>query len=254
MKYKRTGFIIQARLGASRLPNKIILPFYRGQSIIEILIERFKELYSDIPFIIATSTNKTDDKLTDILLNLRVKVYRGSENNVLDRFIEAAKFHNFDNIIRICADNPFLDIKGTIGLLEQHLENLNDYTGYKVNGDIPSIKSHLGLWGEIVSLEALKKVKGFTEKQIYHEHVTNFIYENINKFKVKLIDAPEIVFNRNDIRLTVDTKEDFDVSKEIYAKLADSNKTLELNNIIKIIDKNPKYLETMKSQIKLNSK
>jgi len=256
LKYKKTGIIIQARLGSTRLPNKIILPFYKELSIIEILINKLKKNYYDIPFIVATSVNRADDKLTEMLQRKLIKVFRGSENNVLERFIDAARSNKFDHIIRVCADNPFFDIKGTVELLDKHFESLSDYTGFKVSGDMPSIKSHLGLWGEVVTLKALEKVLNTTDKKIYLEHVTNFIYENKDSFAVNLINAPEILFGRKDIRLTVDTQEDFDMSKEIYSKLVASIKSQDARPemIAKFLDKNPKYLEVMKRQIVKNSK
>ena len=73
--------------------------------------------------------------------------YRGSEEDVLERFIGAAREYDFHNLIRICADNPFLDVKGTVSLLNFHLENQNDYTGYKLSNGLPSIKSHSGSLG-----------------------------------------------------------------------------------------------------------
>jgi spore coat polysaccharide biosynthesis protein SpsF len=256
LKYKRTGIIIQARLGSTRLPNKIMLPYYKGSSIIEILTERLRENYRDIPFIVATSTNQSDDRLADMLEKKLIRVFRGSENNVLERFIEGAFTFKFDNIIRICADNPFLDIKGTMELVDEHFKSMSDYTGYKVKGDIPSIRSHSGLWGEVVSLKALQKVLTFTNKKIYLEHVTNYIYENKDVFNVNLVKAPENLCERDDIRLTVDTKEDFEMNKEIFSKIVLGNKTQDIRPaaILKFLDKNTSYLELMKKQILKNSK
>ena len=256
MKYRKTGIIIQARLGATRLPNKIILPYYKGLSIIELLIDKLKTNYSDIPFVVATTESRNDDRLVDMLQKKLMKVYRGSENDVLERFIGAAKVYKFDNIIRVCADNPFFDFEGTISLLNKHFESLSDYTGYAVQGEIPSIKSHLGLWGEVVTLKALEKANSLTKEKLYHEHVTNYIYENNNEFHVNLIKAPEILFERKDIRLTVDTKEDFEMSKEIYERLVSNIKYQDSKpeDIVRFLDRNKKYLEIMKAQIYKNSK
>ena len=243
-------------MGSTRLPNKIILPYYKDISIIEILINKLKENYYDIPFVVATSINRTDDRLAEMLQKKLIKVFRGSENNVLERFIDAAKSHRFDHIIRICADNPFFDIKGTVELLDKHFETLSDYTSYKVKGDLPSIKSHLGLWGEVVTLKALEKAIQSTDKKIYLEHVTNYIYENKKSFNVNLISAAEIIINRDDIRLTVDTKEDFEMSKELFGKLVSGIKYKDIRPeaIVRYLDKNPKYIEVMKKQILKNSK
>lgn len=257
MKDRKTGIIIQARLGSSRLPNKIILPYYRNYSIIELLVAKLRMGYSDIPFVIATTESRGDDLLADKLERMLVKVYRGSEHNVLKRFIDCARLYKFENIIRICADNPFIDIKGTLGLLKIHLQMLNDYTGYQIEGNLPSIKSHLGLWGEIVRLKSLEKVSVLTNKKIYQEHVTNYIYEHKEAFNVFLQDAPKAIYSRNDIRLTVDTKEDFETSREIYEKLLtlhrESDK-IRHEDIVSFLDKNKQYLSLMNQEIKRNSK
>jgi spore coat polysaccharide biosynthesis protein SpsF len=260
MKYEGTGIIIQARLGSTRLPEKIILPFYRDVSLIELLIDKIQNEAKGFSFVVATTTGSKDDLLAEMLEENDINVYRGSEENVLERFIGAARENEFHNLIRICADNPFLDVKGTVSLLNIHLENQNDYTGYKLANGLPTIKSHLGLWGEAVSLKALEKAESLSgdaqtnKRNIYREHVTNFIYENKDKFKVSLIAAPELLSTREDIRLTVDTMEDFEMSKEIYSQLQDVKINFENKDIVKLIDSNPRYLEGMKEQIKKNIK
>src|SRR5690554_6264340 len=112
------GIIIQARLGSKRLPNKMLLPFYKEKGVFEILIEKLKVHFSSIPIILATSLETTDDPLIAICEKHNLYFYRGSESNVLERFIDTAKHFKISKIIRICADNPFLDF--------DELENLKN--------------------------------------------------------------------------------------------------------------------------------
>ncbi len=113
----QTGIIIQARTGSTRLPNKMILPFYNGKGILQILLERIKKKYNNqYTIILATTTNKNDEKIAEIGEKTGVEIYRGSENDVLKRFINAALSYNIFGIIRVCADNPLLDVN--------HIENL----------------------------------------------------------------------------------------------------------------------------------
>ena len=101
------GIILQARTGSTRMPEKVILPFYQEQSILDLLLEKVKKL--GVQVVLATTINPFDDRICALAGNHNVPVFRGSENDVLDRFIQAAQQYSFSKIIRVCADNPFLD-------------------------------------------------------------------------------------------------------------------------------------------------
>ncbi len=250
-----TGIIIQVRAGSARMPGKMILPFYEGKSIIELIIDRFiSEIDNNLPLIIATTENPIDDKIENIVSQKKTNLFRGSESDVLLRFIRAAEKYDVDTIIRICADNPLIDIKGTMALTSMPAISEWDYIGYKIKGERPTILTHSGFWGEVVTLSALKKVHEQTTNLIYREHVTNFIHQQPEKFRVKLVNAPGFLFSRDDIRLTVDTKEDFAMMQEIYGKLVEDHIPMEPEQIIRWIDKHPAYLKLMNKQIELNKK
>ena len=123
-----TGIIIQARTGSTRLPNKIFLPFYKEKGILELIIDRIKNSI-DLPIVIATTEKSKDDKIVELAGEKEIACFRGSELNVLNRYIKTAEKFNFSNIIRICADNPFLDIEDLIVLSKQ--ENSFDYSCLK---------------------------------------------------------------------------------------------------------------------------
>jgi spore coat polysaccharide biosynthesis protein SpsF len=233
----------------------MILPFYKGQSMIELTMERFtSELNNNIPFIIATTDNPIDDEIESIAKRKKIKCFRGSENDVLDRFIRAADKFNLDKVIRVCADNPLIDIKGTGALTSFYESGEWDYLGYKVKGDKPTILTHSGFWGEVVTLSALKRVFKVTTEPVYREHVTNYIYQHPEKFKVKLICTPEYMFHRDDVRFTVDTKEDFEMMKEIYDRLVEENVPFAPEYIVNWLDRHPVYIGMMKKQIEQNKK
>ena len=105
------GIIIQARLGSTRLPGKVLKPFHGDKCILDIILDKLHQA-SDAQVIVATSTSKDNDALVEHLERNGELVYRGSENDVLDRFIKAAKEFHIDGIIRICSDNPFIDPDG----------------------------------------------------------------------------------------------------------------------------------------------
>jgi spore coat polysaccharide biosynthesis protein SpsF len=233
----------------------MILPFYKDKSILEVLIDRFKrEIKNKIPYIIATTVNPVDDKIQEVCERYAINYFRGPEDDVLLRFIQASEKFNFEYIIRICADNPLLDISGTLDLLKQINLTRMDYAGFKMKNTMPSILSHLGFWGEVVSLNALKKAHNSTNELFFREHVTNYIYRNTEQFHVELVDVPGKLGNREDLRLTVDTQADFEMLQDIYLKLMQQNISLDPVNIVNFLDRNSEYLEMMKKLIDQNKK
>lgn len=246
-------FIVQARTGSTRLPNKIIRPFFNGNSILELLIEKLKQV-DDTQIIIATSENRNCDPIEDIATKSNVLCYRGSENDVLHRFIMASQEFNADKIIRICSDNPFLELKSLIELVNTAQSDLgHDYISFNIGGS-PSIKTHYGFWGEYTTLSTLKKVELITNEKLYHEHVTNFIYSNPDRFSIKWLDVNPKIMSHNYIRLTIDTMEDFNTVKEIYHLICDDKKYPTIEDVIDFIDRHPEYKERMQKQIIQNSK
>lgn len=253
MKDNNITFIIQARLGSTRLPNKIIIPFYNEYSIFDILIEKLTSNFKNISIILATSRNKENDILEQIAQNNKISVFRGDEEDVLKRFIDAADYYNANRIIRICADNPFLDVAELQRIISFTENNNYDYVSFNVE-DTPSIKTHFGFWTEFVTLDALKKINNITTLPLYHEHVTNFIYENPEKFKIYFLEPNQDVFGREDIRMTLDTEKDFKILSEIYKVLNKKHNKVGISEIIQFLDKNPNYKNLMTEQIKMNIK
>lgn len=246
-----TGIILQARLGSTRLPGKMLMPFYNNSSLLEIIIKRLKKDLNNYKIIVATSTNQRDDEIEVLCANLGIDCYRGSENNLVSRFIDAAETFNINQIVRVCADNPFLLPKYINKLIDNFNPTL-DYLSFAFEDETPVIKSHIGLFAEMTTLQTLKKVFKLTTDNIYLEHVTNYIYSNPNTFKVKFLALDNLLKVRKDIRLTVDTIEDFKLTQKLYKELIKEDITI--NNLIKLIDSNTNYKEIMLIEIKNNTK
>ncbi|MGI6341494.1 MAG: cytidylyltransferase domain-containing protein [Bacteroidales bacterium] len=245
------SIIIQARTGSTRLLNKMIKTFFDGKSLLEIIITRLKKV--GVPIIVATTTNENDDTVESIALSQHVSVFRGDENNVLSRFIEAAEEYNVSKIIRVCADNPLLDIAALINLKNDFVNSSVDYWCYSTENKTPTIKTHYGFWAEGVTLEALKKVQSLTSEKLYQEHVTNFIYTHSNLFSIHFESIhPEV--EKNHIRLTIDTQQDFELISKIYSDLISKNIELNALAISNFISTNTEWLEIMKKEIVKNSK
>lgn len=250
-KTKRIGIIIQARLGSTRLPRKILKEFYRGKTLLETIISNLQNTGARI--IVATSVNPNNDELVSFLNYHGIKVFRGSEDDVLSRFLGAAEANDIDGIVRICSDNPFLDWHGVAALIEKAKTSDADYIGYRIN-KTPSIKTHFGFWGEYVTLEALRRVAATTDEKMAHEHVTIHIYTHLDEYKCEWIECPDFLQGRNDIRLTVDNLEDFLNAQEVYKTLIKANPDFGLEDIVKYIDNHTELRDSMKQIIENNQK
>ena len=246
------GIIIQARLGSTRLPKKILKPFYGDECILDIILDKLHHA-DNVKVIVATTTDKSNNALVRHLQQHGELVFRGSENDVLDRFIKAAEEYQLDGIIRICSDNPFIDIEGIKTLIIHAEQSKADYVGFRIN-NLPSIKTHFGFWGEFVTLDALKKVAASTNDLPAHEHVTIHIYTHPEDYQCEWIDCPDFIQGRNDIRLTVDTQEDFENAQQVYADLTKANHDFGLEDIVNYIDEHEEMKASMKRIITQNTK
>jgi spore coat polysaccharide biosynthesis protein SpsF (cytidylyltransferase family) len=248
----KIGIIIQARTGSTRLPGKMLMPFYQHSLLIDIILQKFETISRSIPVVLATTTNKKDDALEEYASKYNVFCYRGSEDDVLQRFIGAAKKYDIDVVIRVCADNPFLSVELINNLIDSyHLKKYN-YISYNNSQGLPTIRTHYGFFAELVELPTLEKIVEQTQDKFYHEHVTNFIYENRDSFTLNLLKLP---FPENDnIRLTIDTINDFEIAREIYAHLKNTYSDTEPVTVIDYLNENKKYFDLMNDQIKQQKK
>ena len=242
-----TGIIIQARIGSSRFPGKVLRTLDEtNKSLLGMIVSRLQIGLSELPVIVATSTNGIDDEIEKWCVTQRVPVSRGSEKNVLERFVQTAKKFGLEQVVRVCSDNPFINPKLILDLLNLQ-DGSYDYISYRVSG-IPAIKTHYGIFAELARLTALE-----TELQsgLMHsrEHVTTGLYEQAD-YKRKWIDIalPE------DIRLTIDTEDDFGLIRKILRneQLLPHGKSLQewMNNIAQDED----VMKTMKDQIRRQGK
>lgn len=244
-------FVIQARTGSSRLPGKMIKPFYEGLTIPEIIVQRLKQYFPDTPVILATSENAGDTVLVDHLREKVDYIVRGSEENVLSRFVDVEKVVEAKALVRICADNPFLDMFLLRDLLKAW-KNSYDYLANSVNG-IPSMKTSYGFFCEITTFRTLKSIAKSTDNPFYFEHVTNYIYENPQIYSVKFVEVDKSIAANRDVRLTVDTATDFLNAAIIYKVMVENKLEINYKNVLKITEKS-NLLGSMKKENELNAK
>lgn len=246
--------IIQARVGSTRLPSKMILPFYKEEGIFSILTDRLLSEFDRNNIILATSNSAKDDVLEQIASSKKIHCYRGSESDVLQRFIDAASHFDAKKIIRVCADNPFLDLPSLRNLYNNLESNDLDYIAYATSSNTPTIKTHYGFWAEGTCIDTLQKIKEATTESLYHEHVTNFIYTHPDLFKIKLMTIPIEIENHQRLRLTIDTANDFAIQKSIFKAIFEEKPSFTAKDVCNYLDKNPEYYTTMENEIIKNQK
>ncbi len=198
--------IIQARLGSTRLPLKMLLSLH-GKPIIEWVVRRVKKakLLDDI--VVAIPITGDNDTLAKYLQELNVKIYRGSEGDVLDRFYQAAVENEATHIIRICADNPLIDPMEIDNLITFYEKEKPDYA----YNHIP--KNNLypdGLGAEIISFKILEEIYKVAKEEHYREHCMSYITDNSDKFSIVTFDPLNKELRQPELKFDIDTFKDYE--------------------------------------------
>lgn len=234
-----TYIILQARMNSSRLPGKVMQPI-SGTPIIGILLKRIKK--AGLPVILATSTNKENDTLCEYAKQQGITVFRGSENNVLERYYLAAKKVNAKTIVRITGDNPLLDGYFLKEQVEIYHKNKNErkYLSTGLSQTYP-----LGMSVEIFGFNLLEEAYNNAELPGELEHVTPYMHQN-KPGNIEII-SPVMESSKYHYRLTVDTNDDFIFNKKLIEEFGCEN--LSMKEIISIIDGRPELIQINKSSV-----
>lgn len=246
------GIVIQARLGSTRLPRKMLAEVGGGRSLLELVFGRLIEQFGASRLVLATTIEAADDDLIEVAARSGVAVHRGSVANVLERFLGAAELRGWSKLVRVCADNPFLLPGGIAALVEVGRSSGADYVAYRFSDGTWSILSHGGLFAEYVTCDALREVARVAEDEAAFEHVTNYVYTHPERFRTASIPVPlESVIAK--WRLTVDTQADLDVVRAVASGAGEVFPTT-IEQIAAIIDRHPALVESMRVSIERNGK
>lgn len=244
--------VVQARMNSTRLPEKMRLDFFQGKTIPEIVLETLLGVFESREIVLATTVAQPDSWFEEVAAKYNTGFYRGSENDVLQRFLDVAERDGVQEIIRVCADNPFLMPSFLEELRDIPTTEPSDYVSFSIDG-IPAIRTHFGFFAEWVRTTALKKAAESTREPLYREHVTNFIYSHPGDFSIRLMEVPELNGLSSKIRLTIDTRQDFENAKSLYSQSVKKNR-LGLGELISMVTRNEQLLGSMQNQIKENTK
>lgn len=227
--------IIQAHMASTRLPNKIMKEIC-GKKVLLHDYNRCCRVKNVDKVIIATSTNKENDAIEDFCKENNIECFRGSENDVLDRYYECAKKYNPEYVVRVTSDCPLLEPK----LIDFWLENAQKD---KVEFVEEEKEIFTGFGVDMFSFEALKKMKerAVTDKQ--KEHVVGYYYDHKDEFFHKKYPLPDdLKYMYRDYRITLDTPEDYKLICNLYEKFY-HNGYVELKQVINYIDNNKEILK-----------
>lgn len=226
MKNKIIG-IVQARMGSTRLKEKMLLNI-GNYKLIEWVLKRLKKAKKLDEIVLATTKNKEDDRLIKIARKNKIFTFRGSDTDVLNRFYKVNEVFKADIVVRICADNPFIDPYLIDSLIEKFKPNKYEYANNAynfLNSNYPD-----GFGAEIFTKSILNKLSNIVTKKKHKEHLTSYILDNKNKFSIQKIKASKRISYPH-LKFDIDTSEDY---KKIV-NIVKTNKILLNSNSYEII-------------------
>ena len=240
-----TVAVIQARMGSTRLPGKVLRTVL-GRPLLGYLIERVaKSKLIDLA-VVATTCCQDDKVISDFCRDIGVACYRGSEDDVLSRFYDVAQITRADIVVRLCADSPLIDHRIIDEMVSEYLSNREgcDYYSNTIKQTYP-----LGMNIEIFNSNSLKTSHSLSRHEYEKEHVTPYIYTHPESFR---ICHKHFKSDMSGLRLTVDEEEDFQLVKQIIERLYENNKWFSLNDVIDLYESDKK-LFSINSHIKQNT-
>jgi len=233
-KQPQVDLIVEARMASERLPGKVLL-MGADRPMLEHFIERGRSIPLVDNVIIATTENAADDLIVETAERMQTKVFRGSEDDVLGRVLETAYLFSTDIIVEITGDNPLFDPGIANSVIEAFLDNESEieYAANDLKWTYP-----IGFNTRVFRTETLAKVAALTGHPVDREHVVNYFVKHPDKFRTLNIEA-EGIYRRDDIRLTMDTANDYLLVRTVFRALYNDNPLFTAKDIITFLGENP---------------
>jgi spore coat polysaccharide biosynthesis protein SpsF len=217
---------LQARMGSTRLPGKVLLRI-QGKTILERAIERLRAADKVHEVVVLTTTLDEDAAVCEEAARLQALVFRGSSDDVLQRFQQASEQYGPDVLVRATADNPLLDI-GSVNRVVQALQSSN--LDWCIESNLP-----VGAATEALTPEVLSRLDRTVRSSRDREHVTLYIKEHPDAFRVALLVPPDSL-RRPELRLTVDTMEDFIFVEDLIQRIPESDLPVPLKKYLDVFN------------------
>lgn len=236
----KVNAIIQARCGSTRFPNKVFA-LIDDKPLLWHVVNRLKYARRIDDIVVATTVNAEDDKIDEWCKENNVHCFRGSEEDVLNRYYNASEAFPSDYVVRITADDPFKEPKVIDAVITKLIEEGYDHVTNNLPPSFPE-----GLDCEAFKKSALDRSEKEAETAFEREHVTQYIYHHPEIFKIGNVSNPE---NLSYLRWTVDKDVDFEMVKSVYAHRNPMNKEILLmDEILEILKANPE-IEKINSEV-----
>ena len=243
---KKIDIIVEVRMRSTRLPKKVLLPAAE-KPLLQHMIERLRKIPEATSIIMATTPNKADDCLVELAEQWGVDCYRGDEDDVLRRVIEAAECFGTDIIVEITGDNPLVDPDLSSQVIRAYLEHENhiDYAANDAGPTYPIGTFPIGVNTRVFSTAFLKSIGELTDDPMDREHVVNYVMKRMDQFKILNLPA-EGAYRRNDLRWTLDTPSDYQLIKTVFEQLYPVNPDFRTLDVIEFMDANPEVRDLNK--------
>jgi len=225
--------IIQARMGSTRLPGKVMFDL-RGRTVLARVVERVRRSRLAGEVVVATTTKTADDVVAEECRRLAVEVFRGSESDVLDRYYNAADYFHADSIVRVCSDCPLIDPEIVDQTIQCFLDAQADYASNALDRTYP-----LGLDTEAITWHALKRCWREARAFYQRSHVTPYVYESPDQFRIVRVRGRE---DYSDYRWTLDTAEDLAFMRAVYDRMEDKV-GFSWRDVLRLLAQEPELLE-----------
>ena len=226
--------IVQARMTSTRLPGKVLLPL-GGETMLSRLIYRLRRAEACDAIVVATTDNSTDDPVAALCARLDVPCTRGSEHDVLGRYVAAAAQHDAERLVRVTADCPLLDPAIVDQLVEEHASSGCDY----VSNMLPPTWPY-GMAVEVFSHAALISAHECATKASDREHVTPYIYGHPERFELRNVRNPTDLSGH---RWTVDTPADYELVSRLFDAVYPGNPNFTLADLLATIAQHPEWTQ-----------
>jgi spore coat polysaccharide biosynthesis protein SpsF len=223
--------IIQARMGSSRLPGKV-LKTLNGVTVLETVVRRVRQAQLLDDIIVATTSSESDEPIAVLCERLNVKYHRGPENDVMARYYEAAKRFNIGVIVRVTSDCPLVDPFTINQLVERFEKQAYDYI---LKDNLP-----VGTTSEIFSYQALENAYLTIQEKYHREHIVTAFTEYPDHYRSYIYDADD-EYKYPALRLTLDTQEDYELLVRIFESFDCSNDEIPLIEVIELLKTNPSW-------------
>jgi spore coat polysaccharide biosynthesis protein SpsF len=233
------GCIIQARMGSTRLPGKVMKKLDENFTVLDYVITQIKNSKLIDKIVIATTTLKEDDVIADFAKQMNIDYFRGSSQDVLDRYYQCAKYFSFSTIVRITSDAPLIDPTITDQVISKFNPIEHDYVCNTQPRTFPQ-----GTETEVFSFTALEKIWHNASLPSEREHVTPYFYTHFNDFHIYNFKNSQ---NNSQLRWCIDTKNDLEFVRIIVKNI--KKRPILTCDILEFLKKNPEILRLNKDHI-----